>query len=233
MSLRFGNVRVSNAGVTVANSAVKLTANGLTCSNVIVTSKLNANVVQSSTETTNVLFANVVQSNSVTANIMIANTITLSNANAFSGNYNTLTNTPVIPSIADYGANTSTASNLAVINKPLLGVNNQGTNVLNTRVYTGTSLSASNGTVTFYPTTTGAAGATPLFSQILTVQGSLWLNTTTATSVPNIAGKSISSDLSTVVFNLTVGSTSGIIGGGASAVFAGNNIPCMCMIIGI
>lgn len=232
----------NDVGYTIANANAgfaALLANTLTTSNVATLRQVVANGVSanhaslSNLSVSNVTAANVIQANTISALTMSSNVISLSAASSFTGSYTTLSNTPVLPSIADYGAVASTASNLAVINKPLLSVINQTASVLNTKMYTAIATSASNGTVVFYPTVTGAAGSTSLFSQILTIQGSLWLNTSTATSVPNIAGKSISADLSTVVFNLTVGSTAGIVGGGASAVFAGSGIPCMCLVLGV
>lgn len=227
MSLRFGNVRLSNTGLSMGGN-VRLASNGLSISNVTVSRSLVANVVSA-----NSLSATSINANVITANTMSASNVSLSAATAFTGSYNTLSNTPILPSVADYAATASTASNLAVINRPLQSVLNQGTSVLNSKIWNAVAYTASNGTVTFYTMVNGAAGGTPIFSQILTVQGSLWQNTSTATSVPNIAGKSISADLSTIVFNVVVGSTAGIVGGGSSAVFASNGIPCMCMVIGV
>lgn len=123
------------------------------------------------------------------AEALPVNTISLSQAPAFTGHYSTLTGTPVLPTIIDYAPNTSTATNLAVINRPLQYVNNQGNMLLNSKVYTATALTINNGTVTFYPTTTGTAAGTPLFSQIITIQCSAWANTASATAIPNTAGK--------------------------------------------
>ncbi len=175
------------------------------------------------------LWSNGLSANIITAQRMTTNIIALPSANAFTGSYSTLSGTPVLPSVTDYGANVSTASNLAVINRPLQYVNNQGTNVFNTKLFTGTAQTVSNGTVTFYPTLSGSSGSPSLFSQILSVQCSLWQNTATATAVPNIAGKAISSDMSTVTFNVTTQQT----GLTTTTVFAGAGVPCMCLVIGI
>ena len=214
MSLRFANLRISGTGVIINNT--KLTSDSLTTTSI---------------SSSNAVTANTIVANTITSNLMTANRISLSAANAFTGSYNTLTATPVLPSIADYASNTSTASNLAVINKPVQYVNNQGSMLLNTKVYTATALTINNGTVTFYPTTTGTLGGLPLFSQIITMQCSAWANTATATSIPNTAGKSVSADLSTVVFNVTVGQN--VVLGGSAAALAGANIPCMCLIMGV
>lgn len=215
MSLRFGNVRISGVGVVISNST-RLTSNALSTSTV---------------QISNTLTGNIITANRTTSNLMVANTISLSAANAFTGNYNTLSGTPVLPSITDYASNTSTASNLAVINRPLQYVNNQGSMLLNTKVFTATALTVANGTVTFYPTTTGAAGGTPLFSQIITMQCSPWVNTSTAINMPNVSGKSLSADNAMVVFNVTVGQ--GVLLGGSSQAMAGANVPCMCLIMGV
>lgn len=106
-----------------------------------------------------------------------------------------------------------------------------GQNVItNAFMWTGTAQSSSNGTATFYPTTTNAPGGTALFGTILSVESSAWANTSNPQVVPNTAGKSISSDNTTIVINVTVGNT--VVLGGASTVFAGSGVPVMCTVIG-
>lgn len=134
----------------------------------------------------------------------------LSAAPRFTGNYATLSNVPWAGVFT--GPTGSTA-------------------VSNVKTWSATALTASNGTVTFYPTTTSTAGGSPLFSSIMYIGCSPWLNTSSAISVPNVAGKSISSDLTTIVFNCVVGSA--VLLGGTSSSFAGANIACMCTVMGL
>lgn len=106
-----------------------------------------------------------------------------------------------------------------------------GQNIVpNAIMWTGTAQTASNGTATFYPTSTNAIGGTALFNTILSVETSAWANTSSAIMIPNCAGKSISSDNTTVVINVTVGNT--VVLGGSSSAMAGSGVPVMCMIVG-
>lgn len=82
----------------------------------------------------------------------------LSNSSSFTGNY---------PELA---------------NRPWLAVYNGSSAQLLTKMYMASGTTTS-GAVTFYPTTTGASGGTPLFTTLLNVQCSCVVNTTTANAV--------------------------------------------------
>lgn len=113
---------------------------------------------------------------------------------------------------------------------PIALISNMGTAINRVKIWMGSGQTNANGQVTFYPTTTNASGGTAIFSSILNVNGSVWANVTTANSVPNISGKSISSDLTTLIFNVTQGTNVGL--GGASTQFVGSGTSVMCLIIG-
>lgn len=217
-----GNVRLSGTSITAPSANVDaLTANTLIASNATlrtlsVSTALTANVfsaksIMADSEGLNSLTVNTVTASSITSTEVTANhasvpVLTMSAASAFTGNYSSLSGQPV------------------------QSVQNGGGQLLNTKIFTATAVTVSNGTVTFYPTSTGTSTGAPLFTQITTIQCSPWANTSTATSIPNIAGKYVSADLSTLVFNVTTGQT--VVLGGASTVAASNGIPCMCLVLG-
>ena len=253
MSLRFGNVRLSNAGLTVGSN-IRVSLSNVSVGSV----RLSGNSVAAPTASVDALMGNtLVTSNSavvrsVTANTVTANFIAVSNisvgnvlvANVFSAksimadteNLDSLTVNTVsanhvsVPVITMSAAAAFTGNYSTLSGQPVQSVQNAGTQLLNAKLFTATALTVANGTVTFYPTSTGTSNGTPLFSQITTIQCSPWANTSTATSIPNIAGKYVSSDLSSVVFNVTQGQN--VVLGGAPSTFASNGIPCMCFITG-
>ena len=105
-----------------------------------------------------------------------------------------------------------------------------GASVPNMKMYFAT-VTTSGGVATFYPTTTGAAGGTPLFSQILHTSTTAWINTASAIGVADTGGKSISSDLSTITFNVTVGTT--VVLGNLSIAFAPDGTSVTCLVYGV
>lgn len=88
----------------------------------------------------------------------------------------------------------------------------------------------SGGVATVYPTTTGTATGTALFSQIFHSDCTAWASSSTAIGSILSAGKTISADLRTVSFNL-VGGT-GVLLGGTSLAFAPDNTAVSVVIYG-
>lgn len=109
-------------------------------------------------------------------------------------------------------------------------VYNGTTPFANAILWQATATTASNGTVTFYPTTTGTASGTALFGTIANVCATPWNNTASATAVQVVGGKSISADLRTIVFNVVQGATLAL--GGNTFAFAPAGIAVMCCIVG-
>lgn len=113
---------------------------------------------------------------------------------------------------------------------PLILFSNMGTTTNRIKQWVGTAQTNASGQVTFYPTSNNASSGTAIFGNIINVNSSAWSNTATANSVPNVAGKTISSDLTTVTLNVTQGSVVGL--GGSSNQFVGSGVNVMCMITG-
>lgn len=107
---------------------------------------------------------------------------------------------------------------------------NGPTSFTNAILWQATANTVNNGTVTFYPTSTGTATGTAIFSTIVCASANPWNNTTSAIAVQFVGGKTISADLRTVVFNVVQGTNLAL--GGATTTFAPANIPVMCAIIG-
>ena len=119
----------------------------------------------------------------------------------------------------------------AELSQPAIStVYNSLTPFTNAILWQGTANTASNGTVTFYPTTDNTATGTALFRTIVNVSGNPWNNTSSAIAVQVVGGKSISADLRTVVFNVVQGTNLAL--GGATMAFAPAGIAVMCSIIG-
>lgn len=99
------------------------------------------------------------------------------------------------------------------------------------RIWIGTNLDCTNGVTSFFPTTTGAAGGQPLFSQILTIFVSAQRNTATFSDAPMAAIKSVAADFSQVNVNVMVGTVLGILG--ATVLPAPDGTRAYCLVMGI
>lgn len=93
-----------------------------------------------------------------------------------------------------------------------------------------TTVTTSGGVATCYPTTTGTAAGTALFSSIMFAGATAWSNTTNPILAADAAGKTISADLRTISFNVTIGT--GVLVGGVSLAFAPDNTPVHCVVFG-
>ncbi len=113
---------------------------------------------------------------------------------------------------------------------PVIQAYNAGIALPNIKVVLASG-TTTNGTATIYPTSDGTQTGTPALSQILHADGVAWVSTSTATQVPFVSGKAISSDLKSVTFNVLTGNAIAL--GGNSVTQAPNGTTVTCVVWGM
>lgn len=110
-----------------------------------------------------------------------------------------------------------------LLGRPINTVYNGTTQISNCILWGGTATTVSGGTVTFYPTQDGTGATAPLFQKILHCGASAWSSTPYV-----ISGRSMNT--SSIVFNVSMGTT--IVVGGASLSAAPAGVAVTCHILG-
>lgn len=88
-----------------------------------------------------------------------------------------------------------------------------------------------DGQVTFYPTTTGDASGSPLFSAVLFASAQAFAGAVSSNDTHVCGGRSVAADLKSVGFNVTRGST--VVLGGTGLQSGNAGTPCCCFIVGV
>lgn len=105
----------------------------------------------------------------------------------------------------------------------------------NLRVFTQWQNSTRSGTqdgqVTFYPTTTGDASGSPLFSAVLFASAQAFAGAVSPNDTRVCGGRSVAADLKSVGFDVTRGST--VVLGGTGLQSGNAGTPCCCFIVGV
>jgi len=118
---------------------------------------------------------------------------------------------------------------------PFLDAFQGATKQTDLRVFTQWQNSTRSGTqdgqVTFYPTTTGDASGTPLFSSVLFAAAMPFAGAVSSNDTHFCGGRSVAADLKSVGFNVTRGSAVVLGGSGLQSGLAAT--PCCCVIVGV